>query len=495
MNVLLMSMPDCAPHFNAKRWKPPNLAISSIAGNIVGHNVYVADLILRRDRITETVKELISQYRPDVVGLTAMSFQFATARRIAGIIKEINKDVKTVLGGYHVTLMYDELGKDETSAPFDFFVRGEGDLCFNELLEALEGKRPIEGVAGVSFRQNGNPGAAHGGGFVHNTARPLEDLARIKIPDRSKRIWKGYQYYGFTLDIVESSRGCVMPCNFCSMDKMYGKTFRRFSIERILADIANAKQHGANFIIFSDDNFTLDVKGFEAICDAIVAAGHHDVRYIIQASSVGIASSGTLVEKMAKAGFRIVFLGIENVSEENLRRMKKGNIIEKTKLAAKRLHDHNIMIVGGMIIGNPDDKEEDIARNYEFFVGLQIDFFADQILTPYPKTGMREELLEAGLVTNKFDYSRYNCFWANVKTRYLEPDDLQFFRWKYNKKYADYICTTPAFIKNYPLAYYYRHYFRRPYLRLKKKFFGKEISEREQYRRDMEWAEAMNRFF
>ena len=50
---------------------------------------------------------------------------------------------------------------------------------------------------------------------------------------------------------------------------------------------------------------------------------------------------------MTKAGFRIVFLGIENVSEENLRRMKKGNIIEKTKLAAKRLHDHNIMIVGG----------------------------------------------------------------------------------------------------------------------------------------------------
>lgn len=88
-----MSMPDCAPHFNARRWKPPNLAISSIAGNIVGHNVYVADLILRRDRITETVKELISHYHPDVVGLTAMSFQFATARRIAGLIKGINKDI------------------------------------------------------------------------------------------------------------------------------------------------------------------------------------------------------------------------------------------------------------------------------------------------------------------------------------------------------------------------------------------------------------------
>jgi len=487
MNILLMSMPDCAPHFNARRWKSPNLAISSIAGNIEGHNIYIADLILRRDRVAETVNELIAQYRPDVVGLTAMSFQFATARRIASLIKSLDKDIKIVLGGYHATLMYDEVCRSEESNPFDFLIRGEGDLCFNELVEAINGKRAIESVLGVSFRNDGC--------FIHNPPRPLEDLAKIKIPDRSKRIWKGYRYYGFTLDIVESSRGCVMPCNFCSMDKMYGKTFRRFSIERILADIANAKQYGANFVIFSDDNFTLDIKGFETLCDAIVDAGHNDIRYIIQASSTGIASSNTLVEKMASAGFRIVFLGIENVSEENLRLMKKGNIIEKTKLAVKRLHEHDIMIVGGMIIGNPNDKEEDIARNYEFFVDLHIDFFADQILTPYPKTGMRDDLLNAGLVTNKSDYSRYNCFWANIKTNYLGPEELQFLRWKYNKKYANYICTTPAFIKNYPLAYYYRQYFRRPFLSLKNRFFGNNLSEMELYKRDMARAEAMNKFF
>lgn len=482
-----MSMPDCAPHFNAKRWKPPNLAISSIAGNIEGHNVFIADLILRRERIPETVKDLIAKYRPDVVGLTAMSFQFSTARRIASLIKNLNKDIKIILGGYHATLMYDEISKSDESAPFDFLIRGEGDLCFDELLKAINGERSVNSVPGVSYR-NYN-------GFTHNSPRPLEDLSKIKIPDRSKRIWKGYQYYGFTLDIVESSRGCIMPCNFCSMDKMYGKTFRRFSVERMLADISDAKQQGANFIIFSDDNFTLDIKGFESLCDAIVEAGHDDVRYIIQASSSGIASSDTLAEKMARAGFRIVFLGIENVSEENLRLMKKGNIIEKTKLAVKRLHEQNIMIVGGMIIGNPNDKEEDIARNYEFFVDLQIDFFADQILTPYPKTGMRDELLNAGLVTNIHDYSRYNCFWANIKTNYLGPEDIQFLRWKYNRKYANYICTTPAFIKNYPLAYYYRQYLRRPFLKLKNKFFRNHLTEIEAYKKDMARAEAMNKFF
>ncbi|HHT9146653.1 MAG TPA: cobalamin-dependent protein [Candidatus Wunengus sp. YC61] len=68
--------------------------------------MYIADLILRRDRVAETVRELIAQYQPDVVVLTAMSFQFATARKIASLIKGLNKNIKIVLGGYHATVMY-----------------------------------------------------------------------------------------------------------------------------------------------------------------------------------------------------------------------------------------------------------------------------------------------------------------------------------------------------------------------------------------------------
>jgi radical SAM superfamily enzyme YgiQ (UPF0313 family) len=280
------------------------------------------------------------------------------------------------------------------------------------------------------------------------------------------------------------------------MDKMYGKNFRVYDTERVIRDIGDAKKYGANCFIFADDNFALNVPRFEELCDAIVKAGHDDVRYIIQASSVGIASSEALVEKMAKAGFKIVFLGIENVSEENLKRMKKGNILEKTKIAIKRLHKYNIMIVGGMIIGHPDDKEEDIAQNYKFFRENNIDFLGDQILTPYPKTGAREEMLQLGLVTNVNDFTKYNGFWANIKTYHLTSEDLQFSRWKHNKEYSDIVCTTPAFIKNYPLGYLYRIYIQRPYRRLKNLLFSRNsVDEKELYRQDMERAAALNKFF
>src|SRR4030067_3669127 len=100
---------------------------------------------------------------------------------------------------------------------------------------------------------------------------------------------------------------------------------------------------------------------------------------------------------MARAGIQIVFLGIENVSERNLKMMNKGNILEKTKKAIDYLHNNNILIVGGMIIGHSEDKEEDIAQNFEFFDKANTDFYGEHIITPYPKTGMREIFVEAGL--------------------------------------------------------------------------------------------------
>ncbi len=139
MNVLLISMPDCVPFFDVKTMKMSSLAMTSIAGNIdTHHNVHIADLILKRDNIKDIVSELIHTYNPDVVGLSAMSFQFETAKKIAALIKTINNHVKTILGGYHATVMYQELSVGSDSEPFDFLLRGEGDIGFNDFLSALE---------------------------------------------------------------------------------------------------------------------------------------------------------------------------------------------------------------------------------------------------------------------------------------------------------------------------------------------------------------------
>lgn len=491
LRILLMSMPDTVPQFTEKTWRAPSLAMSNIAGNLEGHDVYIADLVLKRSDLKQSIEDVIRDYRPELIGLSAMSFQFKTAERIAGFIKKLDGNIKIAIGGYHATLMYEEIcnsenGEPSDSRPFDFVVRGEGDIAFRELVDALNGKMDIGKVKGVSFKDNGS--------FRHNVPRPLEDLENIRLPNRSVRIWKGYTFSGKKLDMIESSRGCTMTCKFCSMNRMYGRSFRKYKIERIIKDISNAREQGAAYIAFADDNITLDIKRFEGLAQAIIDAGHNEINYIVQASSAGIASSSDLAAKMAEAGFKIVFLGIENVSKRNLALMNKGDIVDKTIKAVELLHKNNILIVGGMILGHADDSETEIAENFEFFDRLNIDFYGEQIITPYPKTQTREELLMAGLITNKDNISKYNGYWANVRTNRLSSDDLQFLRWKYKRRYSTFFKTTPVFKANYPLVYLIRLLLLRPYYRLKNLIVSLMNSERRIFDMEMRRYIEMNEF-
>jgi len=175
--------------------------------------------------------------------------------------------------------------------------------------------------------------------------------------------------------------------------------------------------------------------------------------------------------------------------------MNKGNLLEKTKKAIEYLHSNNILIVGGMIIGHAEDKEEDIAQNFEFFDRANIDFYGEQIITPYPKTGMRDILIKEGLVTNTSDYSKYNGFWANVRTKYLSSDDLQFLRWKYKRKYSTFFKTTPVFKANFPKIDLLRIFMLRPYYRIKNFITSLGKSERDIFERDRKRFAEMNNFF
>ena len=479
-------MPDTVPQFTDKNWRAPSLAMSNIAGNLEGHEVHIADLILKKSTLKQSLEEVLNDYKPELVGLSSMSFQFKSAKKVANFIKCRDANIKIALGGYHSTLMYEEICSSGDGEHFDFVVRGEGEMTFKALVDSLEKNGNPADIKGLSYKANGT--------FHHNEERPLEDLANIKLPNRKVRIWNNYTFNGKKLDMVESSRGCTMTCKFCSINRMYGRSFRKYKIERIIKDISNAREQGAGYIAFADDNITLDIKRFEELSQAIIDAGHNEINYIVQASSTGISSSPSLVRKMSQAGFKIVFLGIENVSKKNLALMSKGDIVEKTKKAVELLHENDILIVGGMILGHAEDNEKEIEENYKFFDKLDIDFYGEQIITPYPKTIMREEMIKEGLVTNMYDITKYNGYWANVKTKYLSSDELQFLRWKYKRKYSTFFKTTPTFKSNFPLINLIRILLLRPYFRVKDFIVSLSKSEHEVFETQMRKYRENNEF-
>ncbi len=486
-------MPDFLPLMFRKNMKIPHLGMTSVASNMSeGHNVYVGDLCTQRDDIAGAVREAVERYKPHMVGLSSMTFQYHTARKIAQLVKGMNKDIKLTLGGYHATLAAPELESEDNNSLFDFsgedgqlfdfIVRGEGEATFRELVDALDGGgKDFDSIPGLSYKTNGE--------WRHNARRPLLDVKDIKLPDRSKRIWKNYNAFHYKFDAIESSRGCTFTCNFCSIHHMYGTSFRTYDISRIMADLEDIKRAGGNMVGFIDDNITLNPKRFMELCNAIIKEGHNDMYYWAQVSSMGIASTPELSKVMRDAGFLLAFLGIENASRRNLERLNKGDILEYSKKAIKYLHDAEIMIMGGMIIGNPEDTYEDIKENYEFFREQGVDAYLDQVLTPYPKTGIRKELLDAGLVTNPYDFSKYNGFWTNVRTKHLSQEDLSFIRWRLHRDYFLMAEPTPLYRKVMGPGYYYRKY---RILRMKLDAWWK--TERKVYEQDMEKFRKVNEY-
>jgi anaerobic magnesium-protoporphyrin IX monomethyl ester cyclase len=425
MKVVLISMPDVAAVImHESAFHMPNLGIASIGANIeAGHDVYLIDLIRKRRSVRKYLTRTLLKIRPQLVGLSSMTWQFATCLKLVRLIKTLLPQTKIAIGGYHATLMYKEISESAESEGIDFIVRGEGEVTFRRLVEALEGRDRIEEIASLSFRTDN--------GFVHNTQGELLDLTQIKPPIRDKRrlTW-GYHVMNRSVEVMETSRGCTRSCNFCSIRHMYGRSFRPYPMERILADIDTIYYtNKCRWIFISDDNFVLAPQRVIELCRSIIARRYRGLYFIVQADCATMAKNEEMVRLMAEAGFKSIFLGIENVSKKNLKTAHKGDIVDASREAIRICHKYNIMVVGGMIFGFPDDGEQEIIDNYKFLVAADADTSYCQILTPYPKTGIRQQLLDAGLVTNPFNYSRYNGMWANVRTHQLDSDTLQYLVW------------------------------------------------------------------
>jgi len=454
MRVLLLSMPDSFEHTPSLSMRMPNGALASLAGNVgPEHDVSIADLILVQRSVVPTVERLMRDYDPDVVGLSVMTFQRRTALRLIRLIRAIKPSVTIVAGGYDPSLA-PEMYAPESSG-VDYIVRGEGEVTFRLLLRALSRRERVDGIAGLAYRMRGSAG----GGFTYTDARPVSSLdgGELELPRRSARVLSGYTFLGRPIDIVETSRGCTYDCSFCSIIEMRGRNFHTFDFTRVLADIADARARGARAIFLVDDNITLNVARFEALCRTIVNAGLNDVDYIVQAMTSSIASHGaTLAPLMRTAGFRYVFLGIENILDEDLAFLRASaknaqreggrRVGNATMRAIEEIHRAGLWVVGGIIVGNPDDTRESIVANLEF-ARRHVDWPYIQHPTPYPGTPMTDDFRRRGLIVND-RVEEYDGTTAVVKTAHLEADEIEFLRWRAERWMK--VRHFPAVLRRYP---------------------------------------------
>lgn len=483
-------MPDAVPILiHEAAFHMPNHGIASVGGNIdEDHEVYLIDLIRKRRSIKKYLTSVLKKFEPDLVGLSSMAWQYDTCVRIAHLIKELRPEVKIVIGGYHATLMYEEIASAREAEWIDFMIRGEGEEACRRLVNALAEKDNLAAIPSLSFQEDGI--------FVHNPRSNNLDLSKIKLPIRDKRrLTRGYHILNSKIELIETSRGCTRSCNFCSMRHMYGRTFRTYPISRVLEDIDDIYyKRRTRWIFITDDNMVLNPKRVMELCDAIIARNYKGLNLVVQADCVSMATNEIMVAKMANAGFRSVFLGIENVSVRNLSSAGKGDITSYSRMAVDNCHKYGMMVIGGMIFGFAEDDEDSIRENYEFFKDLGADAAYCQILTPYPKTGMREELLTQGLVTNPTDYKKYNGLWANVRTKHLDSEQLQYQFW-YQRQVVLGWWSPPTRARSRGMLWIsiWRFFFK-PFLKLRYRWIMKKSGWEGRFQDDVAHRENMNRF-
>jgi hypothetical protein len=277
--------------------------------------------------------------------------------------------------------------------------------------------------------------------FVHNRDRPVNQLAvdTLRLPNRGARVLGGYTLLGRQVDVVETSRGCTFDCSFCSIIEMRGRNFHPFPIDRVMADIADARRRGGRAIFLVDDNITLDVRRFATLCEAIIDTGLNDVDYVVQAMTAPLAEHGaSLAPLMRRAGFRYVFLGIENVLDEDLAFLKAraknakregGRRVGNATIdAIRHLPAHDMYVVGGLIVGNPDDTVASIETNLAF-ARRYVDWPYIQHPTPYPRTPMTRDFRERGLIVDD-DVRHYDGTTAVVRTATVPAQEIEYLRWK-----------------------------------------------------------------
>lgn len=417
MRVLLVAMPETVG-FLDRGIRVPNLGLASLAGNLPGHEVLTLDLACAPRRARRLLEETLTGFEPDVVGLSAMTFQYPTLLRAAAAVRRLRPRVRIVAGGYHVTSSAtDEDGLGAVPA-VDVVVRGEGELTFPELLAQLGRRDPdLGGVAGISYPV--------GDGWHATPDRPPADPAAIAPPDRTRRAQRRFHYMGIPADVAEASRGCPFDCSFCSIQNMYHRVFRRFRVPRVVADLRAARAQGARHVFFADDNLSADHEHLLELCEGIAAADLGDMSFSIQAGAAGLATHPEVVPAMARAGFDFCFVGFESMRPAELRRLTKPATPQINRRAARLLREHGIAIIAGCIFGHPDDDADSIRESVRLIAALRPDALYAQFPTPYPGTRLRRELLAEGLVSNSDGFAAYDGFTCNVRTRHLSHAELE----------------------------------------------------------------------
>jgi radical SAM superfamily enzyme YgiQ (UPF0313 family) len=345
----------------------------------------------------------------DLVALTGFTASAPRAYEIAAVYRKAG--IPTVMGGIHVSMC-----PEEAANYIDTVVTGEAEGAWPRLIADFEA---------------GEIKKFYYGGIVDiNT-----------IPHVRRDIYK----YPYVYDLVQTSRGCPMGCDFCSVTQMCGKTYREREVEDILDELEETSRP---LLFFVDDNLVNNKKGADErairLFKGMVNRGIK--KHWISQAALNIADNDEVLHWARKSGCVMILIGIEAENSQALKDVRKNLNLKRGvgsyKKSFKKIHRHGIGILAAMIFGIESDRKEDLYARRNFIKTSSVDTYQTCILTPLPGTVLFERMKEQDrIVLNNYpgDWQQYDSIIATIKTPNLdcrETDDIMLDIWQslYNKE-------------------------------------------------------------
>lgn len=377
MKILLIN-PDWSHLYTNKTYKKRvkgkfmPIGLLYIASNlIVKGNFDVSVIDLEVERLSKSkLNNRIKNINPNIVGIYATTPLFTKTKKIAKNIKILNKEIKIILGGPHVTALPEESLRE--CKYIDFVVRGEGETTMVNLCQSIEKRVKYPKIKGISLRYNDKI-------ISFPNRRKIENLDNL--PNLPLHLLKVNLYQSIP---ISTSRGCPFKCIFCY--PMFGNSVRFRTSQKVIDEIEFlVNKYNVNFINFVDDTFTLNKKRALEIFDKIIERGLN--KKIKWGCTTRVDSvDKELLQKMKDSGCVRISFGVESGNPKILKSIKKGITIEQVYNAFKYCNDVGIETLAFFMLGHPLETEKTIKETISLAKKIKPTHVEFGIMTPLPGT-------------------------------------------------------------------------------------------------------------
>ena len=344
------------------------------------------------DLFKKKIIDKMDEFQPDVVGIGAMfSPAHGNALAIANIVKEKNPTTQVICGGNHATFSYKRILKE---CPMDFVFLYEGDNTFPLFLKYLKGEIKFQDLRGIAWLDKSTNETKKS-----SYAPLIEKLDELPIPKWNLIPLNKYQKYG-KLDsahrfsdpnlpsyVMQTVRGCIAQCTFCSVRSFFGKGVRALSPKRVLEEIDYLYNDlGIKQLQILDDDFSFDKKRNLEICNGLIKRNYDLVWYMSNGIRIGTLTDEVL-HAMADAKCRGFSVGVESGNDETLAIIRKPLSIKMLYRKAEIFKKYpEIYVIGNYMVGFPFENNEQLMNTYKVAEDVGLDWNRFSVFTPLPGT-------------------------------------------------------------------------------------------------------------